>query len=67
MQPCHSSVCMDLPTLHACHLPPAPPLPLLRAEVVAYLRKVRQIVPQDLKFVIEDATEGDPRKVGIMW
>ena len=38
-----------------------------RAEVVAYLRKVRTIVPGDLKFVIEDATEGDASKVGIMW
>jgi len=35
--------------------------------VVKYLRKVRQIVPNDLKFVIEDATEGDTRRVGIMW
>mmetsp|Transcript_14205 Transcript_14205/g.30781 ORF Transcript_14205/g.30781 Transcript_14205/m.30781 type:complete len:484 (+) Transcript_14205:63-1514(+) len=38
-----------------------------RAEIAAYLRKVRGIVPSDLKFVIEDATEGDPYKVGIMW
>ena len=38
-----------------------------RSEVVRYLRKVRKIVPNDLKFVIEDATEGDPNKVGIMW
>lgn len=38
-----------------------------REEVVRYLRKVRTIVPGDLKFVIEDATCGDPSKVGIMW
>ena len=38
-----------------------------REEIVRYLRKVRSIVPHDLKFVIEDATEGDPLKVGIMW
>ncbi len=38
-----------------------------RCEVVAYLRKVRRIVPGDLKFVIEDATEGDAKKVGITW
>jgi steroid delta-isomerase-like uncharacterized protein len=38
-----------------------------RQEVVDYLKKVRAIVPDDLKFVIEDITDGDPTKVGIMW
>ncbi|GAX72993.1 hypothetical protein CEUSTIGMA_g445.t1 [Chlamydomonas eustigma] len=38
-----------------------------RQEIVEYLKKVRTIVPSDLKFVIEDATSGDNRKVGIMW
>ncbi len=42
--------------------------PSLRDAVVAYMRKVREIVPAgDLRFVIDDATEGDPRRVGIMW
>lgn len=38
-----------------------------REAVVAYLKKVRSIVPHDLQFVIEDITDGDPRKVGITW
>ena len=33
----------------------------------ACLVQVRSIVPPDLKFVIEDITDGDPRKVGITW
>lgn len=38
-----------------------------REEVVAYLRKVRGIVPSDLKFVIDDITDGDSSSVGITW
>ncbi|GIL83829.1 hypothetical protein Vretimale_10594 [Volvox reticuliferus] len=38
-----------------------------RDEVVKYLKKVRRTVPGDLKFVIEDVTDGDPRAVGITW
>ncbi|KAG1670978.1 hypothetical protein FOA52_014367 [Chlamydomonas sp. UWO 241] len=38
-----------------------------RAEVVKYLTKVFNMLPKDLKFVMEDVTEGDSRKVGIMW
>lgn len=32
-----------------------------------YLAKVRKIVPNDLKFVIEDVTDGDPTRIGITW
>ena len=38
-----------------------------RQEVVGYLRKVRAIVPEDLKFVIDDVTDGDASRVGITW
>lgn len=31
------------------------------------LLQVRQYAPDDLKFVIEDITDGDPQKVGVMW
>jgi hypothetical protein len=37
------------------------------AEIRAYFDKVVSIVPSDLKFVVEDITEGDPRKVGVKW
>jgi hypothetical protein len=29
--------------------------------------QVRQYAPDDLKFVIEDITDGDPQKVGVKW
>jgi len=38
-----------------------------REEVVAFMRKVRDTVPSDLKFVVDDITAGDPSKVGVMW
>ena len=37
------------------------------AEIRAYFDKVVSIVPQDLKFVVEDITDGDPCKVGVKW
>ena len=37
------------------------------AEIRAYFDKVVSIVPPDLKFVVEDITDGDPRKVGVKW
>ena len=36
-------------------------------EIRAYFDKVVSIVPPDLKFVVEDITDGDPRKVGVAW
>lgn len=39
-----------------------------RDTVLAYLRKVRTIMPAgELEFVIEDITDGDDDKVGITW
>lgn len=36
-------------------------------DIRAYFDKVVSIVPPDLKFVVEDITDGDPRKVGVAW
>ncbi|CAL5220468.1 g2491 [Coccomyxa viridis] len=36
-------------------------------EVRRYFDKVTSIVPGDLKFCVEDITDGDPRKVGVKW
>ena len=36
-------------------------------EVKKYFDKVTSIVPGDLKFCVEDITDGDPRKVGVKW
>ncbi|GAX72994.1 hypothetical protein CEUSTIGMA_g446.t1 [Chlamydomonas eustigma] len=38
-----------------------------RLQVLDYLRKVRDILTSDIKIVVEDATDGDPRRVGVMW
>ncbi|KAI8473351.1 MAG: hypothetical protein J3K34DRAFT_519018 [Monoraphidium minutum] len=38
-----------------------------REGVMAWLEKVRQYAPDDLKFVIEDITEGDPLRAGVAW
>ncbi|GFR41781.1 hypothetical protein Agub_g2542, partial [Astrephomene gubernaculifera] len=38
-----------------------------RQQVLTYLEKVRRTVPSDLRFVIEDITDGDPRAVGVSW
>ncbi|KAG2496686.1 hypothetical protein HYH03_005104 [Edaphochlamys debaryana] len=38
-----------------------------REAVIKYLGKIRRTVPDDLKFVIEDVTDGDSRAVGIAW
>lgn len=29
--------------------------------------QVRKVMPPDVKFVMDDVTDGDPRKVGITW
>lgn len=36
-------------------------------EIRKYFDKVTSIVPGDLKFYVEDITDGDPRKVGVKW
>ncbi len=36
-------------------------------EIRQYFEKVVSIVPPDLKFTVEDITDGDPHKVGVKW
>lgn len=36
-------------------------------EIRQYFEKVVSIVPPDLKFTVEDITDGDLRKVGVKW
>lgn len=38
-----------------------------RAAVAAYFDKIERLVPKDIKFVVEDITDGDPRRVGVRW
>lgn len=38
-----------------------------RKEVMKFFEEVRETVPADLKFVVDDSTDADPRKVGVMW
>ncbi|KAL4535829.1 hypothetical protein Ndes2526A_g05392 [Nannochloris sp. 'desiccata'] len=38
-----------------------------RREIAKYFEKIEQLVPKDIKFVVEDITEGDPKKVGVRW
>ena len=38
-----------------------------RDAIAAYLRKVEAMVPSDVRFVVEDITDGDPRRVGVRW
>ena len=38
-----------------------------RAAVAAYFDKIERLVPKDIKFVVEDMTDGDPRRVGVRW
>jgi len=38
-----------------------------RGEIAKYFEKIEQLVPKDIKFVVEDITEGDPKKVGVRW
>jgi hypothetical protein len=38
-----------------------------RAAISAYLRKVEAIVPPDVRFVVEDITDGDPLRCGVRW
>lgn len=36
-------------------------------EIREYFDKVVSIVPSDLKFTVEDITDGDNQKVGVKW
>lgn len=38
-----------------------------KKEIASYFKKIEQLVPQDIKFVVEDITIGDPYKVGVRW
>ncbi|WIA22631.1 hypothetical protein OEZ86_009610 [Tetradesmus obliquus] len=38
-----------------------------REGVMSWLKKIRRYAPDDLKFVIEDITDGDATKVGVKW
>ncbi len=65
---------LSLPT--ATHPPTYPPLhadlvypePFVgRQEIDTFMRKIAKSVPKEIKFCVEDATDGDPRKVGVRW
>ena len=75
---CSSSCQTDACTWHvlarrllpSCHRPPSRPtqdafcgLP----ELTAYFKKVEALIPDDVRFVVEDLTEGDPRRCGVRW
>jgi hypothetical protein len=38
-----------------------------RAAIAAFLQKVERLVPQDIRFCVEDITDGDPRRCGVRW
>lgn len=38
-----------------------------REAIAAYFDKIERLVPSDIKFVVEDITDGDPRRVGVRW
>ena len=38
-----------------------------RAQIAAYFKKIETLVPADIKFCVEDITEGDPRRCGVRW
>ena len=38
-----------------------------RTEIAAYFDKIERLVPKDIKFVVEDITDGDPMRVGVRW
>lgn len=38
-----------------------------RDAVKAYFDKIERLVPKDIKFVVEDITDGDPKRVGVRW
>ncbi|KAL4437246.1 hypothetical protein ABPG75_004385 [Micractinium tetrahymenae] len=38
-----------------------------REALAAYFKKIETLVPKDIKFCVEDITEGDPRRCGVRW
>jgi hypothetical protein len=38
-----------------------------RAQIAAYFKKIEKLVPKDIKFCVEDITDGDPRRCGVRW
>ena len=38
-----------------------------KEEISAYFDKIERLVPDDIKFVVEDITDGDGLKVGVRW
>jgi ketosteroid isomerase-like protein len=38
-----------------------------KREVAAYFERLGAMLPPDIKFVVEDITEGDPMRVGVRW
>ena len=38
-----------------------------RAAVTQYFEKIERLIPDDVLFVVEDITDGDPRRVGVRW
>lgn len=38
-----------------------------RAAIAAYFRRIERLVPPDIRFCVEDITDGDPRRCGVRW
>lgn len=38
-----------------------------RGQIGAYFKKIGELVPPDIKFCVEDITDGDPKKCGVRW
>lgn len=38
-----------------------------RAAIADYFAKIQKLVPPDIKFCVEDVTEGSSNKVGVRW
>jgi ketosteroid isomerase-like protein len=38
-----------------------------KASVTQYFKKIGDVVPKDIQFVVDDITEGDESKCGVMW
>ena len=38
-----------------------------RQQIAAYFAKIETLVPKDIKFCVEDITDGDPRRCGVRW
>eukprot|EP00889_Picochlorum_renovo_P007470 jgi/Picre1/34500/NNA_001968.t1 len=38
-----------------------------KQELEAYFKKIGELVPKDIRFVVDDITEGDENKCGVLW